>query len=256
MLSIVLSERLRSIAKFVPSGSRVVDVGTDHALLPIYLIETGRASMAIATDVAKGPCEAATRNVNRHRLASVITVRHGDGLATVHPGEVDTVVIAGMGGHTAADSLRAAPEVVGQVKRIIVQPMNAGQHVRTFFRESGFELKEEVMLVEDGRYYAIVVGQSNGNPSHGEKPLGDDVYAPYRDDEVSFEIALEYGPRLLATPTDVSKTYIARELENYRRIVNAITSSEGNDESAMRAETLRAKMSWLENWLRAHGVDT
>ena len=39
----VLSERLTRIASYVPRGSIVADIGTDHALLPIYLVLEGFA---------------------------------------------------------------------------------------------------------------------------------------------------------------------------------------------------------------------
>ena len=93
-----LSERLQAVADFVTPQSRLADVGTDHAYVPIYLAEKKIISRAIAMDVVDGPLQRARENIAVHRLEAVIETRKSDGLEALKPGEADTVVIAGMGG--------------------------------------------------------------------------------------------------------------------------------------------------------------
>ena len=91
-----LGKRLLKIAEFIPAGSRVADIGTDHAVLPIHLIRSGLASLAIATDINKKPLGKAAENIDAAALSDYITLRLGDGLSCIEPNEVDTIIIAGM----------------------------------------------------------------------------------------------------------------------------------------------------------------
>ena len=46
-----LSKRLTAVAALVSSGSRLADIGTDHAYVPIRLVQEGRIPGALAMDV-------------------------------------------------------------------------------------------------------------------------------------------------------------------------------------------------------------
>ena len=81
-----LDERLRAMAAYVVEGSRVADIGTDHAQLAIELIMSGRASRVIATDLNAGPLEAARKNIFAAGLDDRIDVRLGDGLTVLEAG--------------------------------------------------------------------------------------------------------------------------------------------------------------------------
>ena len=93
-----LSKRLELVASFVPKGSRIADIGTDHGHLPICLVEQGICPGAVAMDVGRGPLGRANAHIREHGLSGVIETRLSDGLARLRPGEADTVVMAGMGG--------------------------------------------------------------------------------------------------------------------------------------------------------------
>ena len=93
-----LSKRLQAVADLVTAGCRVADVGTDHAYIPIALVQEGRIPGAVAMDVNTGPLERARLHVAENRLEEKIELRLSDGLAALSPGEADSVVIAGMGG--------------------------------------------------------------------------------------------------------------------------------------------------------------
>ena len=89
-----LGSRLAALAAFVPQGTRMADIGTDHAYLPIELVQSDIAVSAVAADVHIGPYQAAKENIKSLGLNNKISVRFGDGLSVLSPGEVDTVVIA------------------------------------------------------------------------------------------------------------------------------------------------------------------
>lgn len=155
-LSVNLGPRLRLVASYVPKGSLLGDIGTDHAYLPIYLWENGSLRHAVAVDVHEGPYLSARSSIQSRRLESVIDVRFGDGLKPVHPGEVDTLTMAGMGGNTMLEIFDARPEVMAQVQTLILQPQGAEGKVRLKLLQAGWKLKEERLIEEEGRIYVVM----------------------------------------------------------------------------------------------------
>ncbi|MCQ2362737.1 MAG: class I SAM-dependent methyltransferase, partial [Acidaminococcaceae bacterium] len=93
-----IDARLQAIAKFVPQGARLADIGTDHAYLPAFLLKEKKIAFAIAADVAAAPCKVAKTTLAMQGVSAVAQVRQGDGLKVLRPGECDTIVMAGMGG--------------------------------------------------------------------------------------------------------------------------------------------------------------
>lgn len=152
-----LGKRLLLIAENIPAGSRVADVGTDHAVLPIHLVKTGITDRVIASDIAKKPLEKAAENVKRAGLSGVIELRLSDGLKGVSPDEVDTVVIAGMGGELIADILEAAPWLRNKQYRLILQPMTKAEKLRRYLREQQYEFLGEQAVYDAGRYFTVMV---------------------------------------------------------------------------------------------------
>ena len=152
----MLDSRLQQIAAFARSGSRLADIGTDHALLPVQLIRQGVCTYVIASDVKKGPVAVATRTVMEAGLTEKIAIRLGDGLSTVSPDEVDDIVIAGMGGETIIAILEAAPWVKSGHYRLILQPMTRAEKLRRFLWENGFEIERE-QVVQDGQHWYTVL---------------------------------------------------------------------------------------------------
>ncbi len=152
----MLDFRLQTVASLVRQGSRLADIGTDHALLPCALVQNGHCPLAIASDVRVGPCEAARRSVAAAQLEERVEVRLGDGLATVLPEEVDDIVIAGMGGETIAAILDAAPWTKEVRYRLVLQPMTRAEKLRRFLYENGFSIDEERIADDGKRCYTVM----------------------------------------------------------------------------------------------------
>lgn len=151
-----LSRRLAALAGWVPEGARFADIGTDHALLPVELAGSGRIPFAVAGDVNAGPVEAARRQVAEAGLSGIVSVRHGDGLSVLAPGEVDTVCIAGMGGSLMVRLLEAAGERLDGVTTLVLSPHVAEDAVRGWLVDRGFVLDREMLLEEDGVIYTLL----------------------------------------------------------------------------------------------------
>lgn len=155
-------ERLLCAASLVRQGSRVADIGTDHAYLPIYLVESGRCVSAIASDIRVGPADSARKNVTTAGLCDRIEVRLGDGLSGITPDEVDDIVIAGMGGETIAAILQGAEWVKDAHYRLILQPMTRAEDLRRYLLTNGFEIDEERVVPDGRRLYTVMAVRFTG----------------------------------------------------------------------------------------------
>lgn len=157
-----LSLRLKLIASLVPKGARVCDIGTDHALLPIYLIENNIAEFVIATDIRPLPLENAKRNVAASGLTG-IELRLCDGLSAVKKDEVDTVIIAGIGGEVISGIISRAALIRNQpYPLLILQPTTSAEALRRYLYENGFEIKTETALKENGKLYSVITARFTG----------------------------------------------------------------------------------------------
>lgn len=152
----MLSARLAALAARIRPGSRLVDVGTDHAYLPIYVVQQNICPFAIATDIRSGPVACAREHIASVGLAERIDVRKGDGLASVKPEEAEDIVIAGMGGELIASILEAAPFVRDPRIRLLLQPMSRPEKLREYLLTHGFVLEWEDVICEGEHLYIVM----------------------------------------------------------------------------------------------------
>lgn len=144
------------VAEMVPKCNCIADIGTDHAFLPINLIEEGKCNYAIASDIKEGPVKVASRNIFNNRLQDRIETRMGSGLDVVKVGECEVIVIAGMGGLLICEILENNCEIAHTTKQIIVQPMNAQKEVRHFLLSNGYEIVDE-RSARDGKHVYLAI---------------------------------------------------------------------------------------------------
>lgn len=156
---ITLDKRLSAVAALVRPGSRLADIGTDHAYLPVHLVQAGVCPSAIASDIGAGPLEAARHTVAANDLTREIALRLGDGLSTVDPDEVDDIAIAGMGGETIAAILEAADFVKDRRLRLVLQPMTRAEDLRRWLLHSGFSVLEEHLVRDKRHLYPVLAAE-------------------------------------------------------------------------------------------------
>ena len=178
-----LTERLYKIAQLVRENSRVADIGTDHAYLPVYLVNTGKIDFAIASDIGEGPLERAKTVVEEYSAENKIDTRLGSGLETVKKGEVDTAVIAGMGGMLIGEIIENS-RYLAQDMELILQPMTADDELREYLIKNGFKITKEVLAKEGKKLYNIIVARFGENEKYNDaeiyigKLLKEDIYFP------------------------------------------------------------------------------
>ncbi|HHW01560.1 MAG TPA: SAM-dependent methyltransferase [Thermoanaerobacterales bacterium] len=158
-MKVHLNDRLLLIAGMIPRGHAVADIGTDHAYLPIYLVQEGISTRVIATEITRGPLKRAIINVKKAGLENFIEMRHGPGLKPLSPGEVRTAVIAGMGGETIAGIIKDSRPVADSLELMLLQPMRNQPELRRQLFSMGFKIIEEDVAIEDSRYYEIMAVQ-------------------------------------------------------------------------------------------------
>ena len=178
----MISKRLELVASFVPQGAVLLDVGSDHAYLPIDLVERGRIEGAIAGEVVDGPYQSALKNVEAHGLKEKIQVRLANGLAAFEEeDQVSAITIAGMGGRLIATILEEGLGKLANVERLILQPNNREDDLRIWLQANGFQIVAESILEEEGKFYEILVVES------GQMKLSasDVRFGPFLSKEVS-----------------------------------------------------------------------
>ena len=151
-----LSKRLQAICDMVEPGSRICDVGCDHAHVDIRLLQEGTVTDVLAMDVAKGPLERARENLELTGLSDQCTLRLSDGLAAYEPGEADVMICAGMGGGLMRRILGAEPDKAASFREMILSPHTEIALVREWLRCNGFRIVREEFLEEEGKYYTVM----------------------------------------------------------------------------------------------------
>ena len=153
-----LSKRLGAVASYVQKGSRLADVGSDHAYLPLFLVENGTIDFAVAGEVVQGPYQSALKNVAQAGQLEQIQVRLANGLSAIESSDqIDTITIAGMGGRLIADILEADLAKLAGVQRLILQPNNREDELRIWLEAHGFQIVAEEMVTENQKFYEILV---------------------------------------------------------------------------------------------------
>lgn len=155
---IPLTPRLSCIASHVHAKT-IADIGTDHAYIPIRLVQDGVCSHAIAADIRQGPLDIAGANIKKYGLADKIETRLGAGLSTIAPNEVEEIIIAGMGGEMII-SILAQDEKTAKNSRLILQPMNAQYELRHFLLEHGYKICTEDIAVEGFKVYNLIAAEA------------------------------------------------------------------------------------------------
>ena len=197
---ITINHRLRTVSEFIKPG-KLADIGSDHAYLPIYAIQTNLISQAIAGEVIKGPFEAAKKNVREYALSNQIDVRLGDGLEVIkHNEQLDNITIGGMGGPLIAKILKEGQQKLKSNPRLILQSNIQTQNLRTLLQDIQYQIIDERIMEEKGHIYEIVVAE------HQPKMF------KYN------EFELKFGPVLLENKNECFYNKWERELQALEKI--------------------------------------
>lgn len=218
-----LDKRLRKLAELVPLNSIVADIGTDHGYVPKFLIDNEISKLVIASDISESSLAKTAAYVEEENLSDSIIPRIGSGLEPIKPFEVDTVIIAGMGGVLISEILRDSRRKAETYLRFILQPMVGSNELRRYLIEDGFKIVDEDLVREDGRYYEVIVAEN------GLQTCPEDIY-------------LEISPILIKKDHPLWKEFAKWKLSTLEAIAAELVG-QPSERSLKRLEELKTKIS-------------
>ncbi len=239
-----LSRRLDMIASFVPEGSRVADIGTDHGYIPIHLVQEGKAKYAIAMDVREGPLLRARAHIQEAGLQDCVEVRLSDGLLKLEKNEADCVVIAGMGGELIIHILEGGRDLWEGIPCWVLSPHSELDKVRRFLEEEAFFIWRETMIKEEGKYYSVMgVSRTPKAAIKDVCPSGISLCQESMGSKDKKEISYRYGKHLLESKDPVLMEYLKKEEEQLKQIMRGISIS-GTESAQRRMEELKLELAY------------
>ena len=158
-----LDPRLSCVASFVRCGSRVADIGTDHAYIPVYLLLSGISPSAVAADLREMPLKNAEKTIGQFSLTDSVKTILSDGLDNIDKDSCDDIIIAGMGGLLITEILSRTEWIFNKKYRLILQPMSHPEDTRKFLFENGFEIKGEKCCLDSKHCYCVTAAEYTGN---------------------------------------------------------------------------------------------
>lgn len=192
----MLDARLTAVAKAVPVCGTAADIGSDHGLLPLYLLENGVCGRVIVTDISAPSLQKAMDLFAERGRSSQAEFICCDGLSALE--EVpDAVVIAGMGGLETIKILREAQRLP---QFLVLQPMRNIPDVRRAVVDLGYRVESDRVVYSRGKYYSVLSLRTGS--------------------ERLTELEEEFGRSDLESPSPEFFSYLEREREKAMRILN------------------------------------
>ena len=152
----MISNRLKSLVKYVDINDKAIDIGCDHALLDVFLVQNKIVNNIIVSDVSSNALEQGINNIKKYNLEDYIDARVGNGLEVLNDTDnVDTIIISGMGTNTILEILNN--KYLYNVKKLIIQSNRDYYELRRDVVKLGFVIKEEEVIEDNGKIYINIV---------------------------------------------------------------------------------------------------
>lgn len=211
-----LDARLKAALSLIRAETHA-DIGSDHAHLPIQLIQTGRVKKCVVVELNAGPLAHAQQNVALAGLTEQIAVRHGNGFAPLQAGEVQSASLCGMGANTMLKVL-TAPHVP---PALVLQPNDSARPLRLWAQENGFHVRQELLAEGYWTYVVLRLERRSGpDPAYSALPLG---------------AALRYGPHLLRSGSALLRGQILKDIERLTPLAAPKRPAEAELQDALAA---------------------
>ncbi len=180
-----LSDRLKSLTKYINKTDKVIDIGCDHALLDIYLVKNNIVDNIIVSDVSSNALKQGINNINKYNLTKKIDARCGNGLEVLNDSDiVNTVIISGMGSNTILKIL--SNKYIKNINKLVIQSNKDYELLRRNIVSSGFIIDKEEVVEDNGKLYINIIFIK------GNKEYSDTIYKYGLSSMVNKEIYYNY----------------------------------------------------------------
>lgn len=206
----MISNRLKTLVKYIDSKDKIIDIGCDHALLDIYIIKNNILDNLIASDIHEKALKAGIANIKKEKLSKKIDTRLGNGLEVLNnTDKIDTILISGMGSNTIINILNN--EYLKHINKMIIQSNNDHYLLRENIIKMGFYISDEEYFTDNSKNYINIVFK-RGKKRYSKKEL-------------------LYGPILIK-----DKNYLTFELNNCYKIYNILPKNQFKSRYKLKKE--------------------
>ena len=202
-----LSDRLKSLTKYINKTDKVIDIGCDHALLDIYLVKNNIVDNIIVSDVSSNALKQGINNINKYNLSDRIDARCGNGLEVLSSSDiVNTVIISGMGSNTILKILNN--KYINNINKLVIQSNKDYELLRRNIVKLGFIIDKEEVVLDNNKVYINIIF------IRGNKEYSDFIYkyglSSMVNKEIYYNYLIDKYNKILSNVNDKS---IIKELE-------------------------------------------
>lgn len=218
-----LDQRLAAIASLVRDGACCADIGTDHGYLIAWLAAAGRIRFGYACDIHEKPLKKAAFTLSACGVADKVKLLRCDGLSGLRRGEVDDIVIAGMGGELIWDIIDAAEWTRDQNLHFLLQPMTKPERLRQSLYRGGFVISREHAVISGDFPYTVIEACYTGTPCEIDTLFAYTGVLPHQNSEDA-------------------KAYLAKTARSIREKVEGLSKAAGNSEELAQYRLLLERL--------------
>lgn len=234
---------MKAVASMVTTGGILADIGTDHAYVPIALVQRQKIKGAIAMDINEGPLARAQEHIRAARLEEYIQTRLSDGVEALLPNEADSILIAGMGGELILHILTEGESVCSTAKELILQPQSEIHKVREYLRRHQYKIEDEDMVCEEGKYYPMM---------RAVKTEQDETWNRLNDQTIA--VCDIYGPLLLRNGNPVLRRFLVRQHGQLTQILQTLEAQKESEQIIRRIAEVQEKLQQLPSGWRCRKI--
>lgn len=224
------------VSSLFDMGNVICDVGCDHAYLPIYLIENGTFSKALALDINEGPLDKARDNIIKYNMESEIETRLSDGVKSLKKKETDAISICGMGGNVMMHIFEEGKDILSSIEQIVLQPQSEYMKLLDYLVRNGFVLVDESCTIDADKYYFAWKIRCSGDKTH---LLNEDL----------INLSFYYSRLLLERRDEIYREYLVSYYNSIRRATESMRS---NSPDNNRLDILLKEMETIDIMLNQY----
>ena len=235
------------MASMVTTGGILADIGTDHAYVPIALVQRQKIKGAIAMDINEGPLARAQEHIRAARLEEYIQTRLSDGAEALLPNEADSILIAGMGGELILHILTEGESVCSTAKELILQPQSEIHKVREYLRRHQYKIEDEDMVCEEGKYYPMMRVHYQAEKNEDADKAIKDMENSKEQKKSRYKVECLYGRYLLMEKNPVLRRFLVRQHRQLTQILQTLEAQKESEQIIRRIAEVQEKLQQNES---------